>query len=184
MMLIMDIKWLTDKQVNWKTNQVFYWCWHLKFLQARHKILKHKFTRNTLFQKCIQRWLHSRSETESSCLWFVTNQTKNLFHCFECCRKKWTFVLQHNFYNFWLINLDESEDMDGRSTEFGLRSADYDQDAGEDTVRWLFRRSLRKLINRLVHFQMDLQRRGHTGELGPNKGRVYWRCYFNAVTCF
>ncbi|XP_033208597.1 uncharacterized protein LOC117167630 [Belonocnema kinseyi] len=25
---------------------------------------------------------------------------------------------------------------------------------------------------------MDLQRRG------PAKGRVYWRCYFNAVTCF
>lgn len=39
------------------------------------------------------------------------------------------------FYNFWLIHLDESEDMDGRSTEFGLRSADYDQDAGDDNVR-------------------------------------------------
>ncbi|KAK1124690.1 hypothetical protein K0M31_006058 [Melipona bicolor] len=25
---------------------------------------------------------------------------------------------------------------------------------------------------------MDLQRRGQA------KGRVYWRCYFNAVTCF
>nr|CAD7430320.1 unnamed protein product [Timema monikensis] len=25
---------------------------------------------------------------------------------------------------------------------------------------------------------MDLQRRGQ------QKGRVYWRCYFNAVTCF
>ncbi|CAO1343567.1 unnamed protein product [Diamesa tonsa] len=32
--------------------------------------------------------------------------------------------------------------------------------------------------------QMDLQRRGHNAGLGPNKGRVYWRCYFNAVTCF
>ncbi|XP_063697729.1 uncharacterized protein LOC134828677 [Culicoides brevitarsis] len=30
---------------------------------------------------------------------------------------------------------------------------------------------------------MGLQRRGHEA-LGPNKGRVYWRCYFNAVTCF
>ncbi|XP_053998922.1 uncharacterized protein LOC128887253 isoform X2 [Hylaeus anthracinus] len=26
--------------------------------------------------------------------------------------------------------------------------------------------------------KMDLQRRGQS------KGRVYWRCYFNAVTCF
>ncbi|KAK3908722.1 Allatostatin [Frankliniella fusca] len=26
--------------------------------------------------------------------------------------------------------------------------------------------------------RMDLQRRGQ------QKGRVYWRCYFNAVTCF
>uniref|UniRef100_A0A6V7LEG3 Uncharacterized protein n=1 Tax=Bracon brevicornis TaxID=1563983 RepID=A0A6V7LEG3_9HYME len=25
---------------------------------------------------------------------------------------------------------------------------------------------------------MDLQRRGHAN------GSVYWRCYFNAVTCF
>lgn len=37
--------------------------------------------------------------------------------------------------------------------------------------------------------QMDLQRRGQSGQghsqgLGANKGRVYWRCYFNAVTCF
>ncbi|KAB0794214.1 hypothetical protein PPYR_13834 [Photinus pyralis] len=32
---------------------------------------------------------------------------------------------------------------------------------------------------------MDLQRRGHQGGLsGQQKGRVYWRCYFNAVTCF
>lgn len=30
----------------------------------------------------------------------------------------------------------------------------------------------------LFCFQMDLQRRGQ------QKGRVYWRCYFNAVTCF
>ncbi|KAJ8922901.1 hypothetical protein NQ315_001443 [Exocentrus adspersus] len=30
---------------------------------------------------------------------------------------------------------------------------------------------------------MDLQRRGH-GNMGQQKGRIYWRCYFNAVTCF
>ncbi|XP_018570793.1 uncharacterized protein LOC108910605 [Anoplophora glabripennis] len=30
---------------------------------------------------------------------------------------------------------------------------------------------------------MDLQRRGH-GNIGQQKGRIYWRCYFNAVTCF
>ncbi|CAH1112177.1 unnamed protein product [Psylliodes chrysocephalus] len=30
---------------------------------------------------------------------------------------------------------------------------------------------------------MDLQRRGH-GNIGQQKGRNYWRCYFNAVTCF
>ncbi|PNF39350.1 hypothetical protein B7P43_G01509 [Cryptotermes secundus] len=29
-----------------------------------------------------------------------------------------------------------------------------------------------------VENKMDLQRRGQ------EKGRVYWRCYFNAVTCF
>ncbi|KAJ8974017.1 hypothetical protein NQ317_006487 [Molorchus minor] len=31
--------------------------------------------------------------------------------------------------------------------------------------------------------QMDLQRRGH-GDVTQQKGRIYWRCYFNAVTCF
>ncbi|XP_055295587.1 uncharacterized protein LOC129565117 [Sitodiplosis mosellana] len=31
---------------------------------------------------------------------------------------------------------------------------------------------------------MGLQRRGHGEALGTNKNRVYWRCYFNAVTCF
>ncbi|GAB0089921.1 uncharacterized protein DMENIID0001_045470 [Sergentomyia squamirostris] len=31
---------------------------------------------------------------------------------------------------------------------------------------------------------MDLERRGHRVAMGPNKGRQYWRCYFNAVTCF
>lgn len=31
---------------------------------------------------------------------------------------------------------------------------------------------------------MDLQRRGHGSGPGQQKGRVYWRCYFNAVTCF
>ncbi|XP_022916974.2 uncharacterized protein [Onthophagus taurus] len=31
---------------------------------------------------------------------------------------------------------------------------------------------------------MDLQRRGHGGLTNQQKGRVYWRCYFNAVTCF
>ncbi|CAG9767195.1 unnamed protein product [Ceutorhynchus assimilis] len=34
---------------------------------------------------------------------------------------------------------------------------------------------------------MDLQRRGHQTSLtnnGQNKARIYWRCYFNAVTCF
>lgn len=31
---------------------------------------------------------------------------------------------------------------------------------------------------------MDLQRRGHGSIPGQQKGRVYWRCYFNAVTCF
>ncbi|KAF7263204.1 hypothetical protein GWI33_003505 [Rhynchophorus ferrugineus] len=32
---------------------------------------------------------------------------------------------------------------------------------------------------------MDLQRRGHQSiASGQNKGHVYWRCYFNAVTCF
>ncbi|XP_074037926.1 allatostatin double C isoform X2 [Leptinotarsa decemlineata] len=30
---------------------------------------------------------------------------------------------------------------------------------------------------------MDLQRRGHGG-MGQQKGKNYWRCYFNAVTCF
>ncbi|XP_037042230.1 uncharacterized protein LOC119078675 isoform X2 [Bradysia coprophila] len=39
--------------------------------------------------------------------------------------------------------------------------------------------------NRLPDDMMGLQRRGN-GESGlsPSKGRVYWRCYFNAVTCF
>lgn len=32
--------------------------------------------------------------------------------------------------------------------------------------------------NQVANSQMDLQRRGQA------KGRVYWRCYFNAVTCF
>ncbi|XP_063916784.1 uncharacterized protein LOC135132588 [Zophobas morio] len=32
--------------------------------------------------------------------------------------------------------------------------------------------------------KMDLQRRGHGSMGGQQKGRVYWRCYFNAVTCF
>lgn len=36
----------------------------------------------------------------------------------------------------------------------------------------------RNLINLFFSVQMDLQRRGQA------KGRVYWRCYFNAVTCF
>ncbi|XP_055707401.1 uncharacterized protein LOC129804271 [Phlebotomus papatasi] len=31
---------------------------------------------------------------------------------------------------------------------------------------------------------MDLERRGHGVALGPSKSRQYWRCYFNAVTCF
>ncbi|XP_055687024.1 uncharacterized protein LOC129792214 isoform X2 [Lutzomyia longipalpis] len=31
---------------------------------------------------------------------------------------------------------------------------------------------------------MDLERRGHRVAMGPSKGRQYWRCYFNAVTCF
>ncbi|XP_050298423.1 uncharacterized protein LOC126737533 [Anthonomus grandis grandis] len=33
---------------------------------------------------------------------------------------------------------------------------------------------------------MDLQRRGHQSSItnGQNKARIYWRCYFNAVTCF
>lgn len=56
---------------------------------------------------------------------------------------------------------------------------------------FLFLRGLRyrmKIINLrlfLSHSQMGLQRRGN-GESGlsPSKGRVYWRCYFNAVTCF
>ncbi|CAH1973557.1 unnamed protein product [Acanthoscelides obtectus] len=30
---------------------------------------------------------------------------------------------------------------------------------------------------------MDLQRRGH-GSVGQQKGRRFWKCYFNAVTCF
>ncbi|CRK94330.1 CLUMA_CG007845, isoform A [Clunio marinus] len=71
------------------------------------------------------------------------------------------------YYGYKLINgqTDDSEDMGGRSTEFGLRSADYDQESGGDNT-------------------MDLQRRGHSAGLGTNKSRVYWRCYFNAVTCF
>ncbi|KAL1498396.1 hypothetical protein ABEB36_009203 [Hypothenemus hampei] len=34
--------------------------------------------------------------------------------------------------------------------------------------------------------KMDLQRRGHQTSLSnnQNKARLYWRCYFNAVTCF
>ncbi|XP_018325835.1 uncharacterized protein LOC108737476 [Agrilus planipennis] len=32
---------------------------------------------------------------------------------------------------------------------------------------------------------MDLQRRGHQDSMQTQqKGRVYWRCYFNAITCF
>nr|QHB80528.1 allatostatin CC [Carabus violaceus] len=31
---------------------------------------------------------------------------------------------------------------------------------------------------------MGMQRRGHGSIGGQHKGRVYWRCYFNAVTCF
>ncbi|XP_045476886.1 uncharacterized protein LOC123682357 [Harmonia axyridis] len=31
---------------------------------------------------------------------------------------------------------------------------------------------------------MDLQRRGHGGLPSEPKVRPYWRCYFNAVTCF
>ncbi|CAG9861523.1 unnamed protein product [Phyllotreta striolata] len=34
-----------------------------------------------------------------------------------------------------------------------------------------------------VRSSMDLQRRGHSA-IGQQKGRNYWRCYFNAVTCF
>ncbi|XP_070507077.1 uncharacterized protein AstCC isoform X3 [Chironomus tepperi] len=59
---------------------------------------------------------------------------------------------------------DESEDMEGRSMELGLRSGDYDSDFP------------------LNDDSMDLQRRGNSA--GPNQGHVYWRCYFNAVTCF
>lgn len=33
-------------------------------------------------------------------------------------------------------------------------------------------------------FKVGMQRRGHGEALGVNKNRVYWRCYFNAVTCF
>ncbi|KAJ8965117.1 hypothetical protein NQ314_004342 [Rhamnusium bicolor] len=29
----------------------------------------------------------------------------------------------------------------------------------------------------------SMERRGH-GNMGQQKGRIYWRCYFNAVTCF
>ncbi|KAK9883716.1 hypothetical protein WA026_001903 [Henosepilachna vigintioctopunctata] len=31
---------------------------------------------------------------------------------------------------------------------------------------------------------MDLQRRGHGSLSTESKVRPYWRCYFNAVTCF
>ncbi|XP_069683387.1 uncharacterized protein AstCC isoform X2 [Periplaneta americana] len=36
----------------------------------------------------------------------------------------------------------------------------------------------RAFPDQLADSKMDLQRRGQ------QKGRVYWRCYFNAVTCF
>ncbi|KAL2713177.1 uncharacterized protein V1478_017370 [Vespula squamosa] len=39
-------------------------------------------------------------------------------------------------------------------------------------------RSAMQRPNSLDAQTMDLQRRGQA------KGRVYWRCYFNAVTCF
>lgn len=93
-----------------------------------------------------------------------------------------TLDVKFDLINEFLVHLDDSEDMGGRSTEFGLRSADYEQDGGDETVN--FDAQLSKLSIKSTPFQMDLQRRGHTGELGPNKGRVYWRCYFNAVTCF
>ncbi|CAG9797848.1 unnamed protein product [Chironomus riparius] len=70
------------------------------------------------------------------------------------------------YYGYKLVNgqADESEDMEGRSMELGIRSGDYDSDFP------------------LNDDSMDLQRRGNSA--GPNQGHVYWRCYFNAVTCF
>lgn len=65
----------------------------------------------------------SQNKPKSLSLFWMLSQKSELLSC------------SFKFYNFWLIHLDESEDMDGRSTEFGLRSADYDQDAGDDNVR-------------------------------------------------
>lgn len=83
--------------------------------------------------------------------------------------------------------VDDSEVMGERSTEFGVRSADYDQDNnGDESVSNQFT-DHQQFLNSCNSFpltQMDLQRRGHSAGLGANKGRVYWRCYFNAVTCF
>ncbi|KAG5676515.1 hypothetical protein PVAND_006344 [Polypedilum vanderplanki] len=73
------------------------------------------------------------------------------------------------YYGYKLVNgqADESEDIEGKSMELGLRSGDYENDFTQSDEA------------------MDLQRRGHsTGLDGGNQGRVYWRCYFNAVTCF
>lgn len=69
--------------------------------------------------------------------------------------------------------------------DLGLRSGgDYENDytQNDDAVnRSEFQANILKFLNESL--QMDLQRRGHT--MGDaNQGRVYWRCYFNAVTCF
>lgn len=51
-------------------------------------------------------------------------------HCLECSKAdnyNWTKDLI-------VVPSDDSEDMGVKSTEFGLRSADYDQESGDETV--------------------------------------------------
>lgn len=80
--------------------------------------------------------------------------------------------------------------MGGKSKEFGLQSADYEPEglSGFESVSFVIFHDEFLFHTFFLHFsfiKMDLQRRGHTAGLGSsNKGSVYWRCYFNAVTCF
>ncbi|XP_012251343.1 uncharacterized protein LOC105683379 [Athalia rosae] len=65
-----------------------------------------------------------------------------------------------------------------------LQKAVDDQSVGNSGSRTMARSSPQQIVNSQIvpatsdEQTMDLQRRGQA------KGRVYWRCYFNAVTCF
>jgi hypothetical protein len=45
-----------------------------------------------------------------------------------------------------MTQIDDSEDMEGRATEFGVRSADYDQESGGDETVKSFNQKHRKQL--------------------------------------